>query len=195
GLELDPDAAAAARTRLDAVHEGDIETATPPLAEGSFDAAVCGDVLEHLRDPLVFLRRLRGWLRPNGTLVASIPNVRHHTVIRSLLAGNWTYEPAGLLDRTHLRFFTRREAEKLFHRAGFAGESLAIVPGPDHAAWVSQGRPNAVKVGRLHIGGLPPADAEELHTYQFLLTGRPAAQPDYGLTSIVIPVWDQLPYT
>ena len=57
---------------------------------------------------------------PDGRLVASIPNVRHHSVVRSLLEGNWTYESAGLARPTHLRFFTRREIEKLFFRAGFA---------------------------------------------------------------------------
>jgi GT2 family glycosyltransferase/tetratricopeptide (TPR) repeat protein/SAM-dependent methyltransferase len=195
GLELDPAAASAARSRLDAVHEGDLETLTPPFAEAAFDAIVCGDVLEHLREPLAFLRRSRIWLRPGGTLVASVPNVRHHTVVRSLLSGNWTYEPAGLLDRTHLRFFTRRETEKLFHRAGFAVEGMAFVPGPDHAAWVAEGRPNMVKVGRLHIGGLPPAEAEEFHAYQFLVTAKPADRPDYGLISIVILTHNQLHYT
>jgi GT2 family glycosyltransferase/SAM-dependent methyltransferase len=195
GLEIDPAAATAARSRLDAVHEGDLETLVPPFAEGAFDAIVCGDVLEHLREPLAFLRRARTWLRPGGTMVASVPNVRHHTVVRSLLSGNWTYEPAGLLDRTHLRFFTRRETEKLFHRAGFAIEGMAFVPGPDHAAWVAEGRPNMVKVGRLHIGGLPPSEAEEFHAYQFLVTAKPADRPDYGLTSIVILTHNQLHYT
>ena len=75
------------------------------------------------------------WLAPEGGLVASIPNVRHHSVVRSLLQGNWTYESAGLLDRTHLRFFTRREIEKLFFRAGFAIEGMwsVIAPGDDDA--------------------------------------------------------------
>ena len=56
------------------------------------------------------------WREPGGTLLVSLPNVRHHPVVTSLLAGNWTYEQAGLLDHTHLRFFTRREAEKLLFR-------------------------------------------------------------------------------
>ncbi len=70
------------------------------LPPGSFDAIVCGDILEHLRDPDRLLRQARAWLAPDGRLIASIPNVRHHSVVRSLLEGNWTYESAGLLDRT-----------------------------------------------------------------------------------------------
>jgi hypothetical protein len=64
-------------------------------------------------------------------LVASIPNVRHHTVVRALLAGNWTYEPAGLLDRTHLQFFTLRTIEDLLREAGFTITDLGatrIIP-------------------------------------------------------------------
>jgi SAM-dependent methyltransferase len=98
---------------------GDVERMASPFAPATFDAIVCGDVLEHLREPETFLRQARSWLRPQGSLIASIPNVRHHSVVRGLLAGNWTYEAAGLLDRTHLRFFTRRSIETLFEGAGF----------------------------------------------------------------------------
>jgi GT2 family glycosyltransferase/tetratricopeptide (TPR) repeat protein/2-polyprenyl-3-methyl-5-hydroxy-6-metoxy-1,4-benzoquinol methylase len=195
GLEFDAAAAAAARARLDEVHEGDCETMALPFGEGTFDAAICGDVLEHLRDPLALLRKLRGWLRPDGRVVASIPNVRHHTVVSALLAGHWTYEPAGLLDRTHLRFFTRREIEKLLFRAGFDIESVAIVPGPGHAEWAARGRPGEVRIGRLHIGGVPPEEAEEFYAYQYLVVARPAERPDNGLTSIVILTLNQLEYT
>ena len=118
GIELDARAAEAARQRLDHVWAGDVERLDIQIAPGSFDAIVCADVLEHLREPGRLLEQAREWLTPDGRLIASIPNVRHHSVVRSLLQGNWTYESAGLLDRTHLRFFTRREIEKLFHRAG-----------------------------------------------------------------------------
>jgi len=195
GLEIDPVAAAAARQKLDEVHEGDVEATPPPLAKSSYDATVCGDVLEHMRDPLAFLRHVRDWIRPDGRLVTSIPNVRNHTVVQALLAGNWTYEPAGLLDRTHLRFFTRREIEKLFYRAGFEIESLSIAPTPEHADWVARGRPGEVHVGRLHIGGMPPEETEEFYVYQYLVVAKPVAPPDHGLTSIVILTHNQLEYT
>ncbi len=194
GVELNEAAAAVARQRLDQVFVGDIEGLDLPLPPGRFDAIVCGDILEHLRDPDRLLRQARAWLTPDGRLVASIPNVRHHSVVRSVLEGNWTYESAGLLDRTHLRFFTRREIEKLFFRAGFAVDEMRSVIGPgDHEA-VANLR-GAVQVGRLSVGGLSDREAAEFYTYQYLVRARPAAVPDFGMTSIVIVTHNQLEYT
>jgi len=194
GIELNEAAAMAARLRLDEVWVGDIERLDLDFPPGSFDAIVCGDILEHLRDPDRLLRRARGWLGPDGQFVTSIPNVRHHSVVRSLLEGNWTYESAGLLDRDHVRFFTRREIEKLLFRAGFAVEEMraVCVPGEEEAL---RGHPGAVQVGRLCIGGLSDQDAVEYYTYQYLVRARSADAPDFGLTTIVIPTYNQLEYT
>jgi GT2 family glycosyltransferase/tetratricopeptide (TPR) repeat protein/2-polyprenyl-3-methyl-5-hydroxy-6-metoxy-1,4-benzoquinol methylase len=195
GIEFVEEAAQAARERLDQVLVGDVEAMETGFTAGSFDAVVCADVLEHLRDPGRFLRRARDWLTLDGRLIASIPNVRHHSVLRGLLEGNWTYEPAGLLDRDHLRFFTRREIEKLFFRAGFQIAELAVVPGPGYDAWQQRGKPGEVKVGRLHVGGLPPEEAQEFYVYQYLVNAMPASPADYGLTSIVIVTHNELAYT
>jgi O-antigen biosynthesis protein len=194
GVELNEIAASAARQRLDDVLVGDIERLDLDFPPGSFDAIVCGDILEHLRDPDRLLRRARGWLALDGRLITSIPNVRHHSVVRSLLEGNWTYEWAGLLDRTHLRFFRRREIEKLLFRAGFAVEELraVCVPGEEEAL---SGHAGAVQVGRLCIGGLSPRDAAEYYTYQYLVRALPAEVPAFGLTSIVMLTHNQLEYT
>ena len=67
---------------------GNVEVLELPFTSDCFDAIVCGDILEHLNEPLLLLRRARAWLRPNGRLIASIPNVRHHSVIRGLLNGH-----------------------------------------------------------------------------------------------------------
>jgi GT2 family glycosyltransferase/tetratricopeptide (TPR) repeat protein len=187
--------AQAARERLDQVLAGDVEALEIHFASDDFDAVVCADVLEHLRDPGRFLRRARDWLRPEGRLIASIPNVRHHSVVRELLEGNWTYEPAGLLDRDHLRFFTRREIEKLFYRAGFTISELALVAGPGYDEWVQRGKPGEVKVGRLHIGGMALEEAQEFYIYQYLVKATPAPSADYGLTSVVIVTYNELAYT
>ncbi len=175
GIEVVEEAAQAARRRLDQVFAGDIETIELPFAGGSFDAIVCGDVLEHLARPEDLLRRAREWLQPGGRLIASIPNVRHHTVVRALLDGNWTYEPAGLLDRTHLRFFTRRDIEDLFRDTGFTIARWDAVPGPGDEEWWRSGPRSEVKAGRLHIGNLPPEEAQEFYVYQYLVTAEPAA--------------------
>jgi 2-polyprenyl-3-methyl-5-hydroxy-6-metoxy-1,4-benzoquinol methylase len=175
GIELAGPAARAARDCLDEVLTGDVERMELPFASGSFDTIVCGDVLEHLREPERLLRQARDWLRPAGRLIASIPNVRHHSVIRSLLDGNWTYESAGLLDQTHLGFFTRRQVERLFQDAGFTVTQVGVVPGPGYAEWHGQGRPGEVRVGRLHIKELSSEEAEEFFAYQFLVTAIPGS--------------------
>jgi GT2 family glycosyltransferase/2-polyprenyl-3-methyl-5-hydroxy-6-metoxy-1,4-benzoquinol methylase len=195
GIELDAEAARAATTRLDRVVVGDVEKLDGDLSRERFDCVICGDVLEHLREPDGLLRRASGWLGGDGALVASIPNARHYSVVQSLLSGNWTYERAGLLDRDHVRFFTRREIEKLLYRAGYWIDDLRLVPGAGFEEWRQRGRPGAVQVGRLHVGGMPAHEAEEFYVYQYLLRARPVPIPEQGLTSVVIVTHNQLAYT
>jgi 2-polyprenyl-3-methyl-5-hydroxy-6-metoxy-1,4-benzoquinol methylase len=195
GIERSQDAARIARSRIDDVVIGDVESLDVDFAAASFDCIICGDILEHLRDPLTVLRRARHWLKPNGRLVASLPNVRHHSVVQALLAGNWTYESAGLLDADHLRFFTRREIEKLFFRAGFRVRELGIVPGDGYDQWYEHGRPCEVRLGALCISGMPSQDAEEFFVYQYLVVAEPDQLKDFGLTSIVIVTHNELGYT
>jgi SAM-dependent methyltransferase len=103
----------------DQVIVGDIESLDlSQLAVREFDAVLCLDVLEHLRDPWVVTRRLSGLLRPGGVLIASIPNVQHYSILAGLLRGRWDYMPSGLLDRTHLRFFVRSSCLQMFRDAG-----------------------------------------------------------------------------
>lgn len=120
GVELDPEAARIAERVLHEVHVADLETTD--LAEllpgREFDAVVLGDVLEHMSDPDVVLRAVSGLLAPNGCVVASVPNVAHGGVRLALLTGAWEYQDRGLLDRTHLRFFTRRSMLELLEQAG-----------------------------------------------------------------------------
>lgn len=195
GIERDPRAAAAAATRLDEVVVGDAEGPDVRFAPGTFDAVVCGDVLEHLRDPREFLRRVRGWLAPDGVLVASVPNVRHVSVLQALVTGNWTYEPAGLLDAGHLRFFTRRELEKLLFRAGFSPTAVEPVIGPEYAGWASAGSPPAFPIAGAQIGPMRAEDVGEFFTYQWLATARPDDAPEPDLTSVVIVAFNQLDHT
>lgn len=195
GIELVPAAATEAARRLDQVLVGDVETMQLPFEDDSFDVIVCGDVLEHLREPDRLLQRARNWLRPGGRLISSIPNVRNHSVVRSLLEGNWTYEPAGLLDRTHLRFFTRREIEKLFFRAGYRIESIQTVPDPFYDDWHRSGQHGEVRIGRLQIGPMDPEEAEQFYVYQYLTVAIPDTKQQFPLTSIVIVTHNQLAFT
>lgn len=197
GIEYDRDAAEVAADRIDRVVVGDADELEPDFLPGEFDVIVCGDILEHLREPGDLLRRARRWLAPGGLLVASIPNARHRSVVGGLLAGNWTYESAGLLDRDHVRFFTRREIEKLVRRAGFLVEETRIVPGPGDEGWFQAGRPGAVDLGPIRLDPVDPGVAEEFHTYQYLVAARPdpEANRPRGLTSIIVLTHNELPYT
>jgi 2-polyprenyl-3-methyl-5-hydroxy-6-metoxy-1,4-benzoquinol methylase/regulator of replication initiation timing len=120
GVEFDAEAAEEARPHLERLVIGDLETMDLADAFGDdrFDVIVFGDVLEHLRDPLPVLRRAKALLADRGSVVASIPNIAHGSVRLALLAGRFDYQDLGLLDSTHLRFFTRSSVEDLFREAG-----------------------------------------------------------------------------
>ena len=110
-----------ARTHVDKVWQGDFFST--PITE-KFDCITFLDVLEHTTEPLRWLERARGLLAGNGSIVASIPNVGHWTVIADLLEGRWDYAPVGIHCITHLRFFTRHSIEAMLDEAGFEIESL-----------------------------------------------------------------------
>jgi 2-polyprenyl-3-methyl-5-hydroxy-6-metoxy-1,4-benzoquinol methylase len=127
GVEFDPAAAQQARAVCREVVVGDLESEAVradvqrAVADaGGVDAVICADILEHLRDPWEVLAWLRTLLDPGGRAVVSVPNIAHWTARRALLRGRFDYTDFGLLDRTHLRFFTRASATELAHRAGFA---------------------------------------------------------------------------
>ncbi len=107
GIEKDPVLAKIARERLDRVLENDLEELREDEIPGDLDLIVCGDLLEHLVDPHRQVRRFLGWLKPGGTLLFSVPNVGHWSVVMDLIAGRWDYSPFSTLSGTHLRFFTR----------------------------------------------------------------------------------------
>jgi 2-polyprenyl-3-methyl-5-hydroxy-6-metoxy-1,4-benzoquinol methylase len=120
GVEVDAEAAEEARPHLERLVLGDLETMDLAEAFGDdrFDVIVFGDVLEHLRDPLPVLRGAKILLADGGSVVASIPNIAHGSVRLALLAGRFDYQDLGLLDSTHVRFFTRSSVEDLFRDAG-----------------------------------------------------------------------------
>lgn len=124
GIELSSDAANEARKVLDHVIEGNIELIDLPLKKGYFDCIVCADVLEHLRDPWSMVGTLKNFLKPGGAMVASIPNVGFHRIVRGLIRGRWRYTEAGVLDQTHLRFFTLQGIEELFSVNGMTIEKI-----------------------------------------------------------------------
>jgi 2-polyprenyl-3-methyl-5-hydroxy-6-metoxy-1,4-benzoquinol methylase len=171
GVEVDRRAAEAANAVCEHVIVGDAEQLNlEELLEGeSYGAVLFADVLEHLKDPGSLLRRVRPFLAEDGLVVASIPNVSHGSLRLALLAGEFRYRDAGLLDETHLRFFTRASIEDLFEEAGYVVTH-----------WLRQ----RVDVDAGEIapppGGVPDAVREwlaadpEVTTYQFVVQAVPS---------------------
>ena len=116
GIEYVEAVAEQARSVCDTVWTGDAALAPieSEIARGSLDLVLCLDVLEHMADPWTMVRRLSALIAPGGRLIVSVPNVRHWKFVWRLLArGDFHYRDAGLLDRTHLRFFVRKTAVEL----------------------------------------------------------------------------------
>jgi SAM-dependent methyltransferase len=158
GVELFPEAAEIARGRLDDVYEGNIEQMELPIAPASLDVVLCLDVLEHLVDPWSTTSRLARLLKPGGVLIASIPNVRHFRVVLPLLfRGRWDYAQFGLMDRTHLRFFTEHTARHLLRQAGLRVDAV-------HKSGLDSAHKRAAVV--LSAGLLEP-----LLVFQYLIRG------------------------
>lgn len=124
GIEIEADVAEMARERIDRVYVGTAEEVLPTIADDKFDAVLCADVLEHMIDPWAFLTLLRPSLAPGGIVVASIPNVGHARVVAKILRNQFLYESEGILDRTHLRFFTQETIENMFVSTGYVVRSI-----------------------------------------------------------------------
>jgi signal transduction histidine kinase len=141
------------------------------LGTREFDVVLAGDVLEHLPRPALLLDRCRSLLRPGGSLVVSVPNVAHIDVKLNLLDGRWEYRDWGLLDRTHLRFFTRRSLDELLRDAGYGPVEIYRVVRPVATTELD------VDMARVSPQVIEAALADrEAETYQFVV--RAVVDPD-----------------
>jgi 2-polyprenyl-3-methyl-5-hydroxy-6-metoxy-1,4-benzoquinol methylase len=171
-IEYDADAAQGLKGAADHVMVGDLnDPATLAGYSAEFDVVLAGDVLEHLVDPQAVLNRMAKLIVPTGRIVLSLPNIAHADVKLSLMRGQFEYKSWGLLDRTHLRFFTLKSVRDLVKQGGLLIVALERVHVPafesEHAI-ERQTVPTAVVDEAL-------ADPES-ETYQFVLT----AVPDNG---------------
>ena len=169
GVENDPAPAARARETLDRVIEGEAPQVLASLmAEGArFDALLFADVLEHLEDPIAVLQQARALAAPGATLLASVPNAGHLSLVRDLLRGRFDPVPAGLADAGHLRWFTKDFLREALEEAGWRVDQIEALPGapaPDAAGFLSR------------LSDWPGADRESLATYQWLAVAG-AADP------------------
>ena len=165
GIERDPPAAARAREVLSRVLEGDAFAGLERLAADgeTFDLILFGDVLEHLPDPHRALALARTIAAPAATLVASVPNVGHVSVVRDLLLGRFDPVPAGLLDAGHLRWWTRSSLGELLGETGWTVDTIQGLPGPSVVGAAGF---------REAFSGWEGLDCESLDTYQWLAVAR-----------------------
>jgi len=120
GVEIDRESARVAQKHIDRVIVGDINDLLDVLPDRYFDCIVFNDILEHLADPYALLLRIKGKLSEKGVLVCSIPNIRYFYNLKKLvLDGQWKYEDWGILDRSHLRFFTQKSIRETFDQLGY----------------------------------------------------------------------------
>lgn len=120
GIEIDEQVAKSAKQKLDRVDVGDAAQVMSALPDTHFDCVVFNDILEHLPDPYQLLVQTISKLTPAGTIVCSVPNVRYYIVLyRYLIEKNWRYSDSGVMDKTHLRFFTFISLKCALQQAGY----------------------------------------------------------------------------
>lgn len=174
GVEYDAAAAESARPHCEEVIVASLESPgwSAPLQGRRFDTVVAADVLEHLRDPGACLDELKDLLTDDARLVVSVPNIAHSGVLAQLLQGQFEYTEIGLLDRTHVHFFTRESLGRLLHARGFTvTETATVDTGPWHPEFSSDWR---ALPGSLHdwLAGNPAGRA-----YQVLMLAHRNADP------------------
>ena len=149
GIEIHPPSAEIAARRIDKVFCAPVEEVDLSSLEKSVDCIVYGDVLEHLVDPWAVLRKHRDLLKLGGKIAACIPNIQHWTLLQHLLQGNWVYSDHGLLDRTHLRFFTLNTIFTSVVESGYQVENMfgVRVDEAGAAAFVERMAPGLVNMG------------------------------------------------
>jgi len=173
GVEPYAEAAAVAAHRLDTVRVGSFLDMQDELPDGYFDLVVCNDVIEHMVDHDLFLQLIQRKMTADAQLIGSLPNVRYLRVLKELLLRrDWVYRDSGVLDRTHLRFFTYASLQRTFSQHGYRIERLNGING------LKLWPPTAKKLGRVLAIALLGRDTRYLQ-YGFRLhrQANTASQP------------------
>jgi GT2 family glycosyltransferase/2-polyprenyl-3-methyl-5-hydroxy-6-metoxy-1,4-benzoquinol methylase/Tfp pilus assembly protein PilF len=194
GVEPVEDIGEKAKDVIDKVYIGKIEDQINQLPKNYFDSIIFADVLEHLEDPYLILDLIKEKLSDNGEIIASIPNVRHWSVLKDLIEGKWEYQDAGILDRTHLRFFTKSSIIKMFQNAGYKINDIQATKFGEYK--ISPKLLNALTQSGLNVSSL----ADETNHYQYLIKVAPlnlfkGKIDDLPLVSIIILTYNTLEYT
>jgi len=176
GVEPTKSAVAKATSKLDRVIEG-VFGPENALPAGSFDCILFNDVLEHMLAPEMALRYARSLLAPGGVVVASVPNIRYYPTVKQLIMhARWEYVDSGILDRTHLRFFTHSSIVNMFDREGFAIDSICGIhpyrgpSGPRRFVWWLLRLADRLAGNRF----------DDMRFLQFVVVTKPSVQVDEG---------------
>lgn len=173
GIEIDPDYAKLADRYCNETLVMDIENADDAFwkKHADKDCWIFGDCLEHLRDPWNILRKVRGTMPPGASIAACIPNAQHWSLQARLSIGDFRYDESGLLDKTHLRFFTRQTILEMFNNTGFTVTECVpriIFPEPARDQFLSV-------IGQLAklAGADPQSAAEDAIPIQYVIRAEP----------------------
>lgn len=179
GIEPNEAAAKLAAQNLDQVLCGNFEDfnlESEGIALGSVDTVVAADVLEHMYDPWHVMTGLKPYLSKDAQIILSIPNTRNIGLMKALLDdGQWTYKEIGLLDITHIRFFTLREISAFLTHTGYRLEHVNFVIDPNFEQFYAQNKDKVeinVRMGRISIERLTQKELAELCTWQFFIRAR-----------------------
>ncbi len=135
GIEINEEVVQTGRSYYDQLIIGDVEEVHLPFEKEHFDCILYGDVLEHLMDPWQVLKKHHTFLKKGGIIICSIPNIRHYRIIKKLFFnGKWEYTEDGIMDKTHLRFFTLDSIRRMLGEAGF--EIKRITKSSSGAYWL-----------------------------------------------------------
>jgi GT2 family glycosyltransferase/2-polyprenyl-3-methyl-5-hydroxy-6-metoxy-1,4-benzoquinol methylase len=181
GIELSTPAAALARERIDLVLEQKLEEvdfALNGIQPGSIDTVIVADVLEHIYDPWNAMVCLRPLLTPDAQVLASIPNARNLGLMNDLANGRFSYAAEGLLDITHIRFFTRAEMEKLFRETGYRVLRTERTPSAGLQNLTRPAGSRHVETEKLILKDVSDEEFEDLKALQFLMLVKP--DPGYN---------------
>lgn len=185
GVEPNRHAAAMASRRIERVLCQSIEEVDwgqQGVRRGDIDTVVLCDVLEHIYDPWKTLLTLRNLVSPTAQLLLSIPNVRNAPLIQDLISGHWRYRKAGLLDITHIRFFTRQDMYRMFYQTGFRVVTTSSTRCPlseeIFQKHINGSFPQQVKLASLSVTVHTPQDLSDLCTLQHVFILQPAEYQD-----------------
>jgi glycosyltransferase involved in cell wall biosynthesis len=161
--------------RTSAFFKADLNQGIPPEVGSDFDLVLAADVLEHLARPGVLLEQIREVLAPDGTAIFCVPNIAHWYPRARVVLGKFDYDQRGILDSTHLRFFTRRSIKRLVERRGFTIRRIEPVGLPLDALGAEGGSSKVVRLVDQFLLTFWPT----LFGYQFIIEATPTVQPSF----------------